>query len=402
MTNADGKFSEGTTIGSLDVSEKTDEEVKSMLEQKYVDWLKEESIKLQYGEITATLDLNQFHLDAQQTVDSIKDGQKNTAFFTIDKQKVVEQLGLLFPQLESNDFDLDKLISSLSQTASLFQEGYHIFNLYNDYLIASQKKDSVLNTAVINLNEIPNELQIFIEKNPEIELKKEATFSLLELAKKQNMKDTYTLNVLASGIYQAVLPTNISIVERNISSSLPDYASLGYEAKVNQSRNVDLILANPNKVKYTFDLQLENGQLIVTLKGQKFAYNYKISTKDEQRLKPKTIVQYSPLLLPGKTKVQTIGTEGRIIKVYRDIYQGGSFIKSELISEDYYPPTYQVEIHGLGGSEQEATTTTTINSQTTSPNSTTIDQTQTQSTIETDQQESNDSNLWGKTNEQPK
>jgi hypothetical protein len=403
MTNSDGKFSVGTTIGALDVSEKTDEEVKSLLEQKYVEWLKEESINLQYGEITATLDLSQFHLDSQQTVDSIKDGQNNTAIITIDKQKVVEQLGLLFPQLDSNSLDLDKLTASLNQTASLFEAGTHSFNLYNDYLLAGQNKmDSVLNTAVIDLNYVPNELQMLIEKKPLIEFQKETSFSLLELSQKHNLKDTYTLNVLASGIYQAVLPTNISIVERNISSSLPDYASLGYEAKVNQSRNVDLILANPNKVKYTLDLQLENGQLIVTLKGQKFAYNYKISTKDEQKLTPKTIVQYSPLLLPGKMKVQTIGTEGRMIKVYRDIYQGEAFIKSELISEDYYPPTYQVEIHGLAGTDQGTGTTTTTSTPTTVPSSSSSTDDQTQTTTESDQQDSSDSNLWGKPNEEPK
>lgn len=402
MTNTDGKFSEGTTIGAFDVSEKTDEEVKSLLEQKYVDWLKVESINLQYGEITATLNLNQFHLDAQQTVNSIKDGQNNTALITIDKQKVVEQLGLLFPQLESNDLDLDKLTSSLNQTASIFEAGKHTFNLYNDYLIASRKKDSVLNTVVINLNEIPNELQTFIEKNPAIELQRDTTFSLLEIAKKQNMKDTYTLDVLATGIYQAVLPTNITVVERNISSSLPAYSPLGFEATVNQSRNADLVLANSNKVKYILELQLENHKLLVTLKGQKFAYTYKVSTKDEQKLTPKTIVQYSPLLPPGKTKIQTKGTDGLVIKVYRDIYQGDSFIKSELISEDYYPPTYQIEIHGLDGNEQETSTDSATTSSQAATGTTNSNDIETQTAIDQTLPDSTDSDLWGKPNEQPK
>ncbi|MEH7439884.1 VanW family protein [Neobacillus drentensis] len=401
QTKTDGKFSYGTTIGNLEVSGKTNEEAIRLLEQKYVDWLNEESIQLQYGEMTASIDLNLFQLDAQQTVDSVKDGQKNEAFISINKQKVIDQLGFLFPQLKSNNLDLDKLTASLNKTASLFEAGNHTFNLYNDYLIASQKRDSVLNTAVINLDEIPNELQTFIEKNPEIELKKEATFSLLELAKKQKMKDTYTLDVLATGIYQAVLPTNIKVVERNISNSLPDYAPLGFEAKVNQSRNADLVLDNSNKVKYLLELQLENQKLLVTLKGQKFAYTYKVSTKDEQKLTPKTIVQYSPLLLPGKTKVQTKGTEGLVITVYKDIYQGGLFIKSELISADYYPPTYQVEIHGLAGNEQGSTTDSAITSSqaTDATNSNDI---HTQTATDQTLQDSTDSDLWGKPNEQPK
>src|SRR3954469_22311509 len=71
ITNSDGKFPKGTTIGALDVSGKTEDEATSLLEEKYVDWLKNTTIELQYGEKNALFDTNQFHLDAEQTVDSI-------------------------------------------------------------------------------------------------------------------------------------------------------------------------------------------------------------------------------------------------------------------------------------------------------------------------------------------
>jgi hypothetical protein len=403
MTNADGRYSDGTTIGDLDVSGKSEEETMNLLEQKYMNWTKEATMELQYGEMAASIDLNEFQLDAKQTIGSIRDGQKNTAFIAAEKQQVIKQVNLLFPQVATNELDIDKLTQDLNQTASLFEKDAHSFNLYENYLLASQSTE--LNTAIIELNEIPKELLTVIEKDPKIELKNEASFSLLEWVKAHNVQDPYTLDVLATGIYQAILPTNFSIIERNISSSLPEFTTLGFEAKVNADRNVNLILANPNKTTYTLALQLQGDKLVVTLTGQKFAYNYKISTKDEQKLKFKTIVQYSPLLLPGKTKVQTQGVEGQVIKVYRDIYQGGAFIKSELISEDYYPPSYQVELHGLAGSEQVSETSTTTSTQTTVPNSSTVDQTQTQAQTQnqpTNQQESNDSDLWGKPNEEPK
>ncbi|MEY2192662.1 G5 domain-containing protein [Neobacillus sp. BF23-41] len=142
--------------------------------------------------------------------------------------------------------------------------------------------------------------------------------------------------------------------------------------------------------------------------GEKFVYKYQITTKDEQKLAPKTIIQYSPLLLPGKTKVQTKGEQGQIVKVYREVYQGDQFLKSELISEDYYPPSYRIEIHGLAGSGQTTTQTTTDTSgnqvdyssqtiDTTSP-----DGNQSTTTSDSPQQESTDNELWGKPNEQPK
>ncbi|MDQ1144860.1 hypothetical protein QE429_001687 [Bacillus sp. SORGH_AS 510] len=407
MTNADGRYSDGTAIGDLDVSGKSEEEAMNLLEQKYMNWTKEASMELQYGEMAASIDLTVFHLDAKQTIDSIRDGQKNTAIIATEKQQVIKQVNVLFPQVATNELDIDKLTQDLNQTASQFETVAHSFNLYDNYLLSSQS--TKLNTAILDLNEIPKELLTVIEEDPKIELKQDASFSLLEWVKAHNVQDPYTVDVLATGIYQAILPTNFSIIERNISSSLPEFATLGFEAKVNAERNVNLILANPNKTTYTLALQLQGEKLVVTLTGQKFAYNYKISTKDEQKLKFKTIVQYSPLLLPGKTKVQTSGVEGQVIKVYRDVYQGGAFLKSELISEDYYPPSYQVEIHGLAGSEQVSTPpTTTTSTQTTVPNSSTVNQTKTQAqtqnqpTTESNQQESNDSDLWGKPNEEPK
>lgn len=402
VPNSDKKYGQGTGIGALDVSGLTKEETKSLLEEKYVDWLKEESMVLQYGEVAAVLDINDFHFDAEQTIDSIKEGQKNKANISIGEIQVDKQLQFLFPQVGSNQFDLKKLTESLNQTASNFEPSRHSYDLYNDYQLAQSKKEVTLHSSVIDISKQSSELQTFIERNPTIELKKETTFSILELAKKYNIEDLYTLDILATGIYQAVLSTNMLIVERNISFSLPQYAEIGLEAKVNPSRNIDLVVSNPNKFTYKLELQLANNKLIVSLKGEKLPYTYKISTKDEQTLKTKTIVQYSPQLLPGKMKVLTKGTNGSIIKVYRDVYQGGALLKSEFISEDYYPPTYQVEIHGLAYGEQKAVENSTSTLTNEATVATTSNQNLTTSTEDTNGQQTTESDLWGIPNEQPK
>ncbi|MEH7304939.1 G5 domain-containing protein [Neobacillus drentensis] len=406
ITNVDGEFSEGSTIGAVNVSGKTKDEAISLLEEKYVDWLKETTIELQYGEKTAPFDLNQFHLDAQQTVDSIKDGQINPAFITVDKVQVEEQLKIHFPQIKASDVDADKLTRSLNSTAALFASGSQTLDLFNDFLLSDHmKKDSIINTSVIEMNDIPLGLKSVIEKNPEIEMAAGSTFSLLEFAKKQNIEDIDTLNMIATGIYQVILPSNFSIIERNISSNLPDYSSLGYEAKVNLIKTADLVIANPNKAKYILKLQLINKGLKVNLMGEALVYTYKITTKDEQKLAPKTIVQYSPLLLPGKTKVQTKGEEGQIVKVYREVYQGDQLIKTELISEDYYPPLYQVEIHGLEGTQVTTQPNDSSDNKvdtTNQSNDSSANNNQTTTTTDPTKHVPSESDIWGKTNEQPK
>ncbi|WP_286229286.1 G5 domain-containing protein [Neobacillus mesonae] len=403
MTNADGNFSDGTSIGLLDISGKTSDEAISMVEEKFPEWIKEAKIELQYGEKITPFDLNDFHLDAQQTVASIKNGQKNTAFITIDKSQVSAQLEILFPNLKTSDINMDKLTTSLNAAASLFETKAQTFNLYTDYLASDKiKKDAVLNKVIVQLKGIPDNLESIIQENSKIDIPEESTFSLLEYAKNHKITQTDALNVMATGIYEAIMPTNFSIIERNIGTELPDYAHLGFEAKINQSKNTDLIIANPNKAKYSLHLTLDNNQLNVILKGEKFFYNYEISLQNNQTLAPKKIIQYSPQLLPGKINIQTKGKDGQIVQVYRDVYQDNELIKSELISEDYYPAVYQVEIHGLGVSKQSTSTPTTGNQSNDQTTTTNQNSDTTTSPSETEQQDIDNSDLWGKPNEQPK
>lgn len=404
LSNADGKFSEGTTIGSLDVTGKTPDEVISLLEEKYVNWVKDTSMELQYGEKTAPFDLNQFDLDSTTTVASIKEGQNNPVYITVDKSQVEEQLQALFPQIKIGDIDLDKLNHSLNETALLFEPGAHTFNIYDDYLLAEKiNKDAVINTSVIHLNEIPGELEKSIKKHSKIEIPAEKQFSLLGFAKEQNITDSKTLNIMATVIYQAILPSNITIIERNIGNTLPEFANLGYEAKVDQAKPADLLIANPNKLPYFLELTIEGQNLKVTLKGQKFLYEYKIIAKDEQKLEPKTIIQYSPQISPGKTIVQNNGAEGKAVKIYREVYQGEQLIKSEFLSEDYYSPVYKVVIKGLtaASSSGVSSSSSTVNNSpgTTVSSQTTDSSNQSPTTSDSGQQESD---IWGKPNEQPK
>ena len=60
LVNANGKYSDGTTVGDLDVSGKTESDLISLLENKYADWLKNTKMELQYKEKSAPFDLSQF------------------------------------------------------------------------------------------------------------------------------------------------------------------------------------------------------------------------------------------------------------------------------------------------------------------------------------------------------
>ncbi|MEH7249916.1 G5 domain-containing protein [Neobacillus niacini] len=394
ITGADGKYSEGTTVGSIDLSGKSATEAVSLIEEQYVNWVKNTKFELQYSELIVPFDTSLFHLDSAQTVSAIIDGQQNQVVITIDMMQVGERIQILFPQLDSNKLELTKITSDLSNAAAQFSNGPFRFNISSDYLINDPAtKNAVISETIVKLTDVSSELQSVIESNPEILLEKKEAFSVLEFANTKKIENAFVLSVLATGIYQAVLPTNFTINERTISSALPDYALLGMEAKVNAVNGSDLVIVNPNESLYTIELRLDSNNLIVTVKGEKLLNDYKISKKDEQQLKSKTIKQYSPLVLPGTIKVHTEGSDGKIVKIYREVYQEGQLIKSELISEDYYPPVYRVEIHGLTGTENTASPAVTTPAAAPDPNGT-----QTPPLPE----KSDDNGLWGKPNEQPK
>ncbi|MEH7112100.1 G5 domain-containing protein [Neobacillus niacini] len=395
INTSDGKYSDGTTVGSIDVSGKTESEVISLLEENYVEWVKNTKFELQYSEKIVPFDVNLISFDATQSVYAIKDGQDNTVSMNIDIMPVQDQVKLQFPQLDSNTLELTKLKADLVSTAAKFEPGSYLFNLNNDYLIAdASNKGNAISKAIVRLTETPNDLETILLANPELQIAEGATFSLLDFAKQQKIESSASLSLIATGIYQSILPTNFQVMERNISPALPNYTAVGFEAKVNASEGADLIIVNPNTTPYTIKLKLDNKDLIVTLTGQPFLYDYKIIKKDEQQLKPKTIVQYSPLLLPGQTKVQNTGLDGQIVKIFRETYSGEQMINSELLSEDYYAPVYTVEVHGLIGTQQASAETPT----TATTNPTGVPSTQ---PLEMNKQNSDD-DLWGKLNEQPK
>ncbi|MCM3725299.1 G5 domain-containing protein [Neobacillus cucumis] len=404
LANLDGKYSEGTKIGNIDVSGKAAAEAASLLEKQYLDWMKNTKFTFQFSDKTVPLDLNLFYLDKEKTINSIKDGQSNPVFLSIDLMQLEEQISILFPELNSNEVDFTKLKTNLESSASALQNGEQTFNLSKDYMLANAvDKDVVISKAVLNLNEVSDGLQVIVKQNPEVKIAEGATFSVLDFAKNQKINDPSLLSILGTGIYQALLPTNFTIVDRNLSSTLPDYAVLGFEARVCPDKNMDLIFANSNKTSYTLVMTIKDNQLSVSLKGEKLLYNYKITKKDEHSLKPKTIVQYSPLLKSGNTVVKAAGADGKYVKVYRAVYQGEQLLKTEFISEDYYSPAYRVEIHSLTGTTQGTTATGSQTTTTLTPSTeTSPDGSQTTSTSGTTIQDSNVDDLWGKPNEQPK
>lgn len=352
------KYITGTSMGPILIDGKTQMEASALLHEKIVNWKKDTKIFLQYGDQRISIDLNLFHFDQEKTINKIKNGQKTPIFVDIYPNRIAQQISLLFPQLSTKDFDMIKLTAKMIETASSLQTGNFTFNVFDDYL--KPESNGIITNTTIKVKRNSQELQLFLISNSKIEIPAHSNFSLLDLLKKKNLGnlDPEILSVIATGIYNVILPTNFSINERDIGNSLPSYASLGYEAKIDPNQNLDLAFYNPNKGNYYIQLNMHKKNLIVSLIGNPFPYSYKVVTKDINYFVPKKIIQYSPVLSPGQTIVTTKGVAGQYVKVYKDEFIGNSKVKEELVAEDYYSPVASVEIHPLSLSNSDSNTIT--------------------------------------------
>ncbi|MGX6442934.1 G5 domain-containing protein [Neobacillus sp. K501] len=351
------QFSSGTSIAAVNISGKSENEAYELLNTKISEWLKSTTITLQLAENTAQLDLSQLQFKLEETIKQAGNGQ-NQLIVTLDQKALEAALLSINPTMTIEDEVIQALVSEITTIASSLKTGEYILKL-EDYLFATDSNEHVvLSEATIKLQSAPEDLQQAIYKISTIQIAANANFSVLDYLEKQGLKtiSSSAKSIIASGIYQAILPTNFIIIEKNTSRELPVNIPLGYEANIDVDKNIDFVFNNPNGNNYTMNIVWEANSVKVTLTGNKLPNSYKIKADEIEYFSPKTIKQYSPLLKTGEKKVDQAGKKGVLIKVYREEYANNQLVRKELISEDFYPPQHKVEIHPLA----EGTTTEQI------------------------------------------
>ncbi|MCY6369731.1 VanW family protein [Clostridium ganghwense] len=148
---------------------------------------------------------------------------------------------------------------------------------------------------------------------------------------------------VSTALYNAVLQANLKTTERVHHTFPSHYAAKGLDATVDWG-NIDL------KFKNTFDYPVyiqaytKNKTVYFNIYSNKKLKErtYKITTELYSTVEPTIKYIDDPTLLEGKHEVVKNPHTGYRVKVYRDIYENGKFIKKELVSKDYY-----VAINGI-------------------------------------------------------
>jgi hypothetical protein len=345
-------FPENTWIGPIDASGLEKAEVNQELVTKVNEWQTSSSIQLLFKETNGLIPIEEIIFKVDESVQFAKDSVKNELLIDIDDEAIQKVLLSISPAFENNKVDMVKLKSHLITEISSLQTQAIDINI-EDFLSMPELEEQIVHTVSIPV--INDDLQnigatLMIEPN--------GTFSLLGFLEKQGLMelDSSVIDIVSSGIYQAILQTNLEILERHIGSELPEYIGLGYEAKVNANLKWDLSIYNPNEEKYKIEIYSDGKSLIFDVIGLPFLYEYTIMQEGLQSFDPKTIKQYNPLLEPGQTKITKNGQKGYYLEVSRLILdETGKLVEQQLVSKDYYSPVHQVVVFGLGSKDSALT-----------------------------------------------
>jgi len=350
MVSEKDVFPAGTLVGPVDISGKSKTIAQTMVAEEIEKWKSETEIFLHYKELTVPINIDIVHFDVETTIANAQSGQRNLLLASIETNEIENIIDRQTAQLNLSEAELAKLEDEIISYAHNLTLGSHEISL-EDFISVDGARD-IIHESVLDLNGISVEMGDWVEELSPIIVPAESQVSIMQVLEEKNLASLSpeVKSVLASGIYQSILPTNFMIIERHIGQTLPEYVKPGYEARVNKGNNMDFVFSNPNKTDYTIELSWVYPSLKIQLIGSPFLYKYEIEVMQskDQVLKPKTIIQYSPQLQPGQKTVKDEGKNGVLMNVIRKIYGVNSeFIREELIAEDYYAPIERIEVHGL-------------------------------------------------------
>ncbi|OEH91450.1 VanW family protein [Bacillus solimangrovi] len=343
-------YSEGTKLGTADLEGIRIEEVKEIVTNELIQWQESINITVNHWGVTESLPLDIYKFDILETVQSITDGKVNHYVVMLDKAKLARVIdytsfGLANEEIQKFESDLLQIAQNLivpdtaidlanylnqTNTDVVLSRGEVTFDLGYQFYVSDLIKETDIVTlpanGVFSFTEAFNLETVNLDHVPD------------------SRKDA--MSIIATAIYEAILPSTIDIVERHISRELPAYSELGKEAKVIPGE-MELMLHNREGYDLNIQFIIQGTTLIAELKGPPSPVDYKVVQDDEATYPYKTIIQFSPLISIGGKKTEREGQPARYVKVLRESVNVRGDVERINISEDFYPPIHKIEVYSL-------------------------------------------------------
>lgn len=343
LFQSDEPYDKGTVIGPESVAGMTETEAARHLTAQVEDWRTKSAVTLRYMEKEADMNENLIEFQTAKSISDAVDGRENNLYADVSDQLLLAELESQFPGHSWDKTDVELLASDLSDIGSHFQTGDITVDL-SAYVPKESRQEIVAKVSMAGASSV---LQSFVEQNPSILIPASGIVSFNEwmIGTNDQSLDEKSIGLLSSSLYQLVLQTNFAVLEKNQSTSLPDYIPLGFEAKVSMSGKQDFVFRNENQAGYTAEWSVSGGRLNGVIKGVPFYYDYEPVLKNKETIQPKTILQFSPSLEYGKVRLERMGSTGQMADAYRVVKERTVTLREEQIAGDFYPPIHTIELH---------------------------------------------------------
>ncbi|WP_207726836.1 VanW family protein [Anaerosolibacter carboniphilus] len=151
---------------------------------------------------------------------------------------------------------------------------------------------------------------------------------------------------VSSTIYNAILLSNLNIIER-INHSIPStYVPKGRDATVSYGV-LDFKFQNILSQPIYIESYIRGNLLIVKVYGQKVDNKVvKIESRQDEVVKRTVEVKFDANMYQGEEKVEQEGRDGYKITTYKIVVENGVEIERKQISKDYYKPQKQIIVKG--------------------------------------------------------
>ena len=143
---------------------------------------------------------------------------------------------------------------------------------------------------------------------------------------------------VSSTLYNAIIMSNMGIVERHNHSKPLGYVALGRDATVVYGV-LDFKFANTSDSPVMIMAEMDGNKLVVGLFGQNYLREaVEVLSQDRQVIPPAIVKKQDPELYLGETKVDRQGKPGYEVTTIRIVSLGGKEMKREVLAKDKYLP----------------------------------------------------------------
>ncbi|MFC0297022.1 G5 domain-containing protein [Geobacillus jurassicus] len=343
LASDDGRLGPGTAVGPVSLSGMTPERARQAVAERVNEWRATVSIPLQYQEKRIDLPADAFAFRLAESTKRFVDGRRTPLFVAADLEKCLQAAAAVVPPSALEALDVKRLGADLEELAAQLQTPSSSIDLAR-YISFTNGRQPVVSEAAAS---VPDSSAVrWLSRERRAVIKAKQMFSFGDYMKKAGAKlSDEAVDAIASAVYQAVLTTNFAVVERYTSRTLPQGITPGFEAAISSGRDLEWL--NPNTTDYTLLLRYDGRKVRVAIIGLPFAYQYIIRLGEAESIEPRVIVRYDARLAPGEKRTEQIGRPGLVVTVEREVRDGARLVRKETVSEDFYPPTYTINVRGL-------------------------------------------------------